>query len=439
MRDTRFATVGEQLLNAGVAPRHARRAVFELTGHFEDLVAELQSTGVVREDAEAEATARLNPDALIAAAIARPELHSWVRRWPLASCTVFPLVLYMAFVVGSIALVVGGVTVFEQDLGMKLASSRELQWFATTCLSGVAWAVPIFVAGMFCSIAQSRRTPLAWTIIGAMLVSLVGATLNAGVLLPPNDRPGLQAGFGFSTEAFVQPLLRAALTLAIVLPIYFWRRAISLDRVRAPAASRVIAIGAVLVLHVAMLALLMSGRVPRLDSYIDDTAMTLIVLPPAASPRVVVPERTTPVPARARESGAAPSAIPTETTPPIEERAPIDWTREAELAANHQVDAVEIERRRARGFTPGAQSREPEVARTPAPDFAWSKAATQPIEQLPEGGTLIRLNDRCVIVIYVIPMPFCGIGEIPANGDLFEHMNDPPVIGDWKDDSALPR
>jgi hypothetical protein len=433
MRSARFASVGEQLLSAGVAPRHARRAVFELTGHFDDLVAELQDKGVARDEAEAEAAARLNPDALVAAAIARPELHSWVRRWPLASCTVFPLATYMAFVVGSIALIVGGVTVFDQSLGVKLASSRELQQFAAFCLNGVRWAVPVFAAGTFCSVMLARRTPIAWTLIGATLVSMLGATLNAGLLFPLNDRPGLQAGFGFSTEAMVLPMLRAGLTLAIVLPIYFWRRAVSLGRARDLSASQFIAIVAVVLLHVAIFVLLMSARVPRLDSHTDDTSMTLIVIPPVAASRVVVPERVTPVPARSRENVASPPAIPAETTTPIKERAPIDWAREAALAARHQVDAVEFERRRARGFTPEAQGREPETLVPPAPEFGWSRTA-QRVEALPEGGILIHVSERCVIVVSVMLIPACGIGEIPVNGDLFEHMNDPPAPGDWKDD-----
>jgi hypothetical protein len=30
-------------------------------------------------------------------------------------------------------------------------------------------------------------------------------------------------------------------------------------------------------------------------------------------------------------------------------------------------------------------------------------------------------------------MPFCMFGKKPARGDLFEHMDDPPQAGDWKD------
>jgi hypothetical protein len=74
----------------------------------------------------------------------------------------------------------------------------------------------------------------------------------------------------------------------------------------------------------------------------------------------------------------------------------------------------------------------------PAQEFGWSKTA-QRVEALPDGGILIRLSERCVVVVTIIMMPMCQIGEIPVNGDLFEHMDDSSVLGDWKDDSALRR
>jgi hypothetical protein len=60
------------------------------------------------------------------------------------------------------------------------------------------------------------------------------------------------------------------------------------------------------------------------------------------------------------------------------------------------------------------------------------------VEALPEGGILIRLSERCVVAVTLVAFPACSFGEISVNGRLFEHMNDPPSLGDWKDDSALP-
>lgn len=436
MRSTRFAALGEQLLDAGIAPGHARRAVVELTDHFDDLVAELESQGLVRDDAEAQATARLNPEALVAAAIARLDLHSWARRWPLVGCIVFPLGLYGAYVVGSIALMVGGVTIFNHNVGVTLASSPQLQRFAAMYMSGIAWAAPVLAAGTYCSIAQARRAPLGWILIGAVLVSLVGATLNAGLVLPPTGRPGLQAGVGFSTDALAQPLLRAALTLAIVLPIYFWRRAIVLGRARNLSWSRPLAIVAVIALHAAMLVLI-SARAPRTDPNTNDLAMTVVAIPPVTQAPLVVSERVTRAIVPSREISSPPT-MPAESAATITEGAPIDFAQEAALAAQRGADAIELERRRARGFAQREQNREPEIVRTAQPEFGWSKTA-QRVEVLPEGGVLIRLSERCVVAVTLVVLPACAVGEIPVNGKLFEHMYDPPTLGDWSDDSALPR
>lgn len=437
MRSSRFAAVGERLLEAGIAPRHARRAVTELTDHFDDLVAELESQGYARNDAEAEAGARLNTDALIAAAGARPELRSRLRRWPLASCTVLPLSLYAAYVFGSIMVLVGGITALDRCLSITLSSSLELARFAAIYMSGIAWAVPIFAAGTFCSIAQARRMPFGWTVLGAVLVSLVGATLNAELVFAPDSGPNLNAGIGFSTDALTQPLLRATLTLAVVLPIYCWQRAIALGRVRKPSPSQLIAIVIALALHIAISALI-PARAPRTASETGDPAMTLIIVPP----RSQLPTATSTPELAAQATPLAPTGATPITPPqapsPLIEPEQIDFAREAELATQRAVAAIELERRRARGFTPREQNREPEVARTPAPEFGWSSTA-QRVEALPEGGILVRLSERCVIAVTLVAFPACSFGEIPVNGDLFEHMKDAPKPGDWKDDSAALR
>jgi hypothetical protein len=49
------------------------------------------------------------------------------------------------------------------------------------------------------------------------------------------------------------------------------------------------------------------------------------------------------------------------------------------------------------------------------------------------GGTLIRLNENCVLVVFLVPFPACALGKIPPRGDLLEHMHDPPEFGAWKD------
>jgi hypothetical protein len=69
----------------------------------------------------------------------------------------------------------------------------------------------------------------------------------------------------------------------------------------------------------------------------------------------------------------------------------------------------------------------------------WSRCASASsarlrVEAIEGGGILVRINDRCAIVITLLAMPVCQIGKKPARGDLFEHLDDAPTPGDWKDE-----
>jgi hypothetical protein len=223
MHEARFASIAEQLLRAGVAPRHVRRTVFELEGHFADLLDELRMRGVTGRDAEAEASARLNAEAVVAAVLARPELQSWMRRRPMVAFAIFPLVAYAVVFVGGVALLVACVALAEKGLGIPLATSTGLQYLVTAFLTAIAYILPASVAAWFCAVARTRRAPLLWPIIGVALIALLGATTNAQLQLPPLvDKPALGAGIGFSTHALSLPLFRAAATCLVVLVPYLW-------------------------------------------------------------------------------------------------------------------------------------------------------------------------------------------------------------------------
>lgn len=223
MHELRFAGIAEQLLRAGVAPRHVRRTVFELSGHFQDLLEELRTRGLSEQDAEAEASTRLGAEAVVAAVLARPELRSWMRRWPLVAFAMVPLVTYAALFVGTLALLVVCLELAEKALGTPFAASSGMQYVAASFLKAIAWLLPASVGALCCAIASARRAPLLWPIVGVALIALLGATTNVQLDLPPLvAKPALGAGIGFSTEAMSLPLLRAGATfLAVVLP-YIW-------------------------------------------------------------------------------------------------------------------------------------------------------------------------------------------------------------------------
>lgn len=96
-----------------------------------------------------------------------------------------------------------------------------------------------------------------------------------------------------------------------------------------------------------------------------------------------------------------------------------DWAEELELAAKHAVANQLAQKRHELDFAHAYPT-----TPTKPPQFAWDYAATHRIEAMPEGGMLVHLGDRCVLVLFPLPLVGCGIGTPRANDDLFEHMHD---------------
>jgi hypothetical protein len=184
-------------------------------------------------------------------------------------------------------------------------------------------------------------------------------------------------------------------------------------------------------LHAALL-LIASRWQARLNLRTEES---LVFLSLPANVRVVAEEASAP-PSTPRKQ-PAPShdtqlvVVPTaaEPPPPPEEKpAIVDWNAEARLTAKQHAQSAAAPQPRALdkhgagtdfdgglGFDQGS-----------APEFGWDHAHTHRVEALEGGGTLLWINDRCFIVMAgMIPFPMCGIGKIPARGDLFDHMRDP--------------
>jgi hypothetical protein len=97
---------------------------------------------------------------------------------------------------------------------------------------------------------------------------------------------------------------------------------------------------------------------------------------------------------------------------------PVDW--QAELAREAAAAASAKSERRFREFD--FPRRPPPPPKTP--EFAWDRNHTHRVESVP-GALLVHLNDNCFVVMAPLPFLFCSPGKRPANGGLFEHMNDP--------------
>ncbi len=91
-----FKSVREQLLSAGIAPRHANRYVTELREHLADLAAWERASGLDAQQAEERALALLGNDRQLAQAmIDKGAARSLAARAPWSVFAVLPVVLFL--------------------------------------------------------------------------------------------------------------------------------------------------------------------------------------------------------------------------------------------------------------------------------------------------------------------------------------------------------
>jgi hypothetical protein len=178
-----------------------------------------------------------------------------------------------------------------------------------------------------------------------------------------------------------------------------------------------------LLIHAGLFQLLVSQRPPAPQS--PERRSVLALLPDAEKPRPAPPPVTLVTPQLLPELSLPASMPPLLIAPPQRDgtAAPpiIDWRLEAEEATRKQALAAEAQRDQ-KGGGPSK----------PKPEFGWDRSRVHPIERIESGGFVVRISDRCVVVITLLAMPACQIGTKPARGDLFEHMGD-ATAGDWKD------
>ncbi|MBM3514759.1 MAG: hypothetical protein FJX59_13765 [Alphaproteobacteria bacterium] len=213
------ANITEQLLRAGIAPRHAKRLAREFSEHFDDLTAaHCGNRAVARE--------RLGTDDIfVAQALARPELKSWGARWPALVYGLGPSLMYPAIVLASILLILGVGAMWKAspwfaplDQPTELAVFRGMFGFLTH-------GVPIVVALGFVTLAYRSRRITRWSTLGVAMVCLVGSFMDFGVRpsVPPDV--GLSVWLGWSEESVFNPSRTLAwllISFGVVGPLLAW-------------------------------------------------------------------------------------------------------------------------------------------------------------------------------------------------------------------------
>jgi hypothetical protein len=209
---------------------------------------------------------------------------------------------------------------------------------------------------------------------------------------------------------------------------------------------RVAAIVVVLIIHVALFILFATLRstLPRSEAEEEAPSMAFF-LPPdevdttatgapqplqtALPPHPASPKRA--VPAAGQSPGAIVRPEPQPPSNAISVPPATDWRHEMQIAANNELEGEERKRHKPSLLAPHdfSQVRAGSTDYS-KPQFGWSHAATHRVEEIPTGGLLINLNDRCSIVWVMFPFPFCKVGKIPVRGDLFQHMEGPTAPGE---------
>jgi hypothetical protein len=230
-----FHELRERLLQAGVAPRHVRRYLTELTDHLADLRTEEERAGRSRADAESVALVRLGRmDDLARAMIEQRQFQSWSVRAPWATFGIAPL--FFLGLVWCVALFVlwGGWQIFlpgaDTPFGGRHGAHRIFEvaniYFQVDRM--IYFSAPILVGWGIGLIAARQRLKALWFTVGLVLIALVGGTAQVHA-----SRTGVPGGLGHirmdfalgtSVQGIPDGLLHALVILSLsALPYLIWR------------------------------------------------------------------------------------------------------------------------------------------------------------------------------------------------------------------------
>lgn len=227
MLHAQLKTVAESLLRGGVAPRHVRRYVDELSDHYDDLVAAACNAGTSQADAERDALARIGtPNDLVTAMLARDDLKSLASKYPALVFSVGPTV-GLALGLGIFILALMAVIVSFRPQGESYSVVPE-NW--RVIVGGWIfignYLMPILVAALIAKIGLEHRMRSQWILIGIGIAGFIGGFMDLGVQWPavPGGPGEINFGLGLMPPYpnFGHGLGRAAMNILIVALPTLW-------------------------------------------------------------------------------------------------------------------------------------------------------------------------------------------------------------------------
>jgi hypothetical protein len=205
-----FESVREQLLRAGIAPRHAARYVVELREHLIDLTARERSTGLDAKTAGERARAMLGTDAQLAQTMIDKTPRSLASRAPWATFALLPVVALIAIMAAT------GIAMFQLLSPAHAAWPGGVPNTYTGLIAVVSFLSrylvgPSLAAGCV-ALALRQRLSSTWIWIGLALIALFSGLLGFRMSIYPNGG----TAFGMVTVVLVNGRPDAAATLTLV-------------------------------------------------------------------------------------------------------------------------------------------------------------------------------------------------------------------------------
>ncbi|MHB1936152.1 MAG: hypothetical protein ACYCOR_06175 [Acidobacteriaceae bacterium] len=228
-----FRELRERLLRAGVAPRHVRRYLRELTDHLADLRAEEVRSGRNRADTESAALNRLGGmDELAKAMIEQRQFQSWCARAPWAMFSLAPALVLAAAWFVALFILWSGWNIFlpgaETPFGAGHYRLFDLANLYFQFGRSIYLGAPIFVGWGIGLVAARQRLNAIWPALGLFLIALIGGASQVHAHPPAAPGELAHVSMGFTLAPIVQGnpagLLHALILLALAaLPYLVWK------------------------------------------------------------------------------------------------------------------------------------------------------------------------------------------------------------------------
>ena len=217
MAESRFTALRRELLQAGVAPRHARRAVVEIEGHQQQLIDEQTGRGAAEHDARIEAERRLGANReLVRCYAARKELRAWSRRWPWLCFAIVPSLTCLAAGFAALMGILATAKIMAPQLHRMHLTPDITHGIQLAAEVALLWCLPLWMTGAFTLLARRRYVALHWRFVCVVSVSILASLCNVIVMITSDAGQGaVGAGIGVSADSLPERFLHAVALVAL--------------------------------------------------------------------------------------------------------------------------------------------------------------------------------------------------------------------------------